>query len=122
MNTSFILLQRNSFKKSLTQLKRTISTNEPTPHNNRIDGIYPPICTPFLPMKNEPISWKHLESNLKIWEKIPFKGYVVHGSNGEYPFLTNQERVDLVKAVRENTDKNKIIIAGASGECMLGYL
>ena len=87
-------------------------------------------------MKNEPISWHHLESNLKQWEKIPFSGelsfipikssnvffffftgYVVHGSNGEYPFLTDEERIDLVKAVRENTDKNKIIIAGASAEC-----
>ena len=65
----FIKLHRNSYASIKT--KRNISTN-----NNKIDGIYPPICTPFLPLKNEPIAWKHLENNLNIWEKIPFKGNI----------------------------------------------
>jgi len=128
MNNTFIRFQRNSIR---LKFKRNISTN------NKIDGILPPICTPFKNQKNEPIAWKNLENNLKLWERIPFKGfffqnikkiyfflkeshlgYVVHGSNGEYPFLTTDERIDLVHAVRESTDKNKIIIAGASAESL----
>lgn len=109
MNNTFIRFQRNSNR---LKFKRNISTN------SKIDGILPPICTPFKNQKNEPIAWKHLENNLKLWERIPFKGYVVHGSNGEYPFLTTDERIDLVHAVRESTDKNKIIIAGASAESL----
>ena len=40
-----------------------------------LSGIYPPIPTPFD--KNENIDWKSLGFNLKKWDKIPFKGWLV---------------------------------------------
>lgn len=116
MSSKTSVLARNllSNRNITQQFKRFISTKKAA---NRIEGIFPPICTPFLPMQNEPISWDHLMFNLNLWEKMPFNGYVVHGSNGEYPYLTREERIDLVRAVKENVSKDKIIIAGASGEC-----
>ena len=44
-------------------------------------------------------------------------GYVVQGSNGEYAFLTNEERVEIVRRVRGMSPKDKLIIAGSGCEC-----
>ncbi|XP_077992665.1 4-hydroxy-2-oxoglutarate aldolase, mitochondrial-like [Glandiceps talaboti] len=77
-------------------------------------GIFPPIPTPFD--KDENVSYKHLEENLQKWNQVPFKGYVVQGSNGEYTYLSEEERVEVVKKVREYTPKDKLIIAGSGCE------
>lgn len=45
-------------------------------------------------------------------------GYVVQGSNGEYVSLSHQERVEMVKFVAENVQKDKLIIAGSGCEGM----
>ena len=44
-------------------------------------------------------------------------GYVVQGSNGEYPLLTTQERVEMVKKVRQLISPDKLLIAGSAREC-----
>jgi 4-hydroxy-2-oxoglutarate aldolase len=41
---------------------------------------------------------------------------VVQGSNGEYAYLSAEERVDMVKRVTELAAKDKMIIAGAGCE------
>jgi 4-hydroxy-2-oxoglutarate aldolase len=56
-----------------------------------LSGIFPPILTPFK--ANEEIDFDHLQSNLERWNKEPLAGYVVGGSNGEFVFLTVEERV-----------------------------
>lgn len=43
-------------------------------------------------------------------------GYVVQGSNGEYPYLRPDEKIDLVRKVRELAPKDKLIIAGSGCE------
>ncbi|CAH1783290.1 unnamed protein product [Owenia fusiformis] len=82
--------------------------------NLDIGGIYPPIPTPFDEKEN--IAYDKLEKNLSIWNKAPLKGYVVQGSNGEYTFLTAEERVEMVKKVREMIPKDKLILAGSGCE------
>jgi hypothetical protein len=47
-------------------------------------------------------------------------GYVVQGSNGEYPLLTFEERVQMVSHVRQLIPPHKLLIAGSSCECMYG--
>lgn len=47
-------------------------------------------------------------------------GYVVQGSNGEYAYLTPEERVELVKKVVEWVGDKKLIIAGTGCECKYG--
>lgn len=44
-------------------------------------------------------------------------GYVVAGSNGEAPYLRPEERVEVVRQVRQNVDKSKSVIGGATHEC-----
>ncbi len=76
-----------------------------------IDGVYPPIPTPFKP--NGDIDFHHLATNLDRWEKQPLSGYVVGGSNGEFVSLSSDERVDVVRAVRELTPSDRLVIAGS---------
>ncbi|KAJ9586972.1 hypothetical protein L9F63_019463 [Diploptera punctata] len=79
-----------------------------------LSGIFPPIPTPFN--EDESIAYDKLEVNFKQWDKVPFQGYVVQGSNGEYPFLSNSERIEMVKFVRQLIPSNKLLIAGSSSE------
>ena len=82
-----------------------------------LSGIFPPIPTPFN--EDESIAYDKLKANLSKWEKIPFTGYVVHGSIGENPFLSADEKVEVVKVVKESVASGKLIIAGAGCECKL---
>jgi len=50
----------------LRQQKRNSSTSLD------LSGIYPPIATPFK--DDEEINWDALNSNLKKWEELPFRG------------------------------------------------
>ncbi|KAM9857502.1 4-hydroxy-2-oxoglutarate aldolase, mitochondrial [Aulostomus maculatus] len=79
-----------------------------------LSGIYPPIATPFTP--REDVDYRKLEENLQKYAKIPFKGLVVQGSNGEYPYLTEEERVDVVRAVRRSLPTDKLVMAGSGCE------
>ncbi|XP_047222817.1 4-hydroxy-2-oxoglutarate aldolase, mitochondrial isoform X3 [Girardinichthys multiradiatus] len=79
-----------------------------------LSGIYPPIATPFT--AKEDVDYQKLEENLLKYAKIPFKGLVVQGSNGEYPFLTEEERVEVVKAVRRYLPLGKLLMAGSGCE------
>jgi len=76
-----------------------------------ISGIYPPIATPFD--EDENISYDHLQENMNAWNKIPFKGYVVLGSNGESVSLVLEEKLKLLRAVREYAKSSHLVIAGA---------
>ena len=62
-----------------------------------ISGVYPPIPTPFS--EDEEINYAALESNMKKWNDTKIRGYLVQGSNGEYCYLTIEERVQMVKKV-----------------------
>ncbi|CAN9510756.1 unnamed protein product [Ophioblennius macclurei] len=79
-----------------------------------LSGIYPPIATPFTAA--EEVDYGRLEENLQKYVKIPFKGLVVQGSNGEYPYLSDGERVEVVKAVRRSLPKEKLLMAGSGCE------
>ncbi|XP_077575350.1 4-hydroxy-2-oxoglutarate aldolase, mitochondrial [Stigmatopora nigra] len=79
-----------------------------------LSGVYPPIATPFT--EREDVDYDKLEHNLQKYAQIPFKGLVVQGSNGEYPYLTEEERVEVVKRVRHSMPANKLLIAGSGCE------
>ncbi|XP_060943041.1 4-hydroxy-2-oxoglutarate aldolase, mitochondrial isoform X2 [Limanda limanda] len=79
-----------------------------------LSGIYPPIATPFT--AGEDVDHRALEGNLQKYARIPFKGLVVQGSNGEYPYLTEEERVEVVKTVRRSLPAGKLLMAGSGCE------
>lgn len=79
-----------------------------------ISGIYPPIPTPFN--EDESIAYDKLSFNLGKWNKIPFKGYVVQGSNGECCFQNWDERIQMVKETKTHASRDKLIIGGSGCE------
>lgn len=82
--------------------------------NISLAGIFPPIPTPFK--ADGQIDYDHLRSNLSRWDNEPLAGYVVCGSNGEYAYMTPEERVELVRAVRQTASSDRVLIAGSGME------
>ncbi|KAG9484760.1 hypothetical protein GDO78_008065 [Eleutherodactylus coqui] len=79
-----------------------------------ISGIYPPITTPFN--DREQVDYAKLDENLQKYSSIPFRGIVVQGSNGEYTYLSKEERLEVVHRVRQKLPKEKILMAGSGCE------
>uniref|UniRef100_A0A9L0R253 4-hydroxy-2-oxoglutarate aldolase, mitochondrial n=1 Tax=Equus caballus TaxID=9796 RepID=A0A9L0R253_HORSE len=79
-----------------------------------ITGIYPPVTTPFTATAE--VDYGKLEENLHKLSTFPFRGFVVQGSNGEFPFLTSSERLEVVSRVRQAMSKDKLLLAGSGCE------
>lgn len=80
-----------------------------------LKGMLPPIATPF-DENDGSIAYDKLSENFDKWNKIPFRGYTVQGSNGEYPFLSADERIELVKNVKQMIPSGKLLVAGSGCE------
>src|SRR6202453_4188390 len=85
-----------------------------------LNGIFPPITTPFYPDGN--VYFKKLESNVDRYSRTPCAGVVVLGSTGEAIMLSDQERRDVLKSAREAAAPNKVLIAGTGTESALDTL
>lgn len=79
-----------------------------------LSGIFPPVTTPFYAEGN--IYFKKLEHNVDRYSKTPIAGIVALGSTGEAILLSDQERRDVLKTVREATTPDKVLIAGTGVE------
>jgi 4-hydroxy-2-oxoglutarate aldolase len=79
----------------------------------KIQGIMPPIATPF---QNDEVAYDRLAGNFLKWNKTGLSGYVVMGSNGESVFLTRDEKLKLVEAVKKNISEEKLLIAGTGSD------
>ncbi len=89
--------------------------------DGRIDlaGIFPPITTPFGP--GGEIVFDPLAENLARWDQEPMAGVVVGGSNGEFPLLTVEERVEVVSQARRRVAPGRLVIAGSGMQSTAGH-
>ncbi len=78
-----------------------------------ISGIFPPIATPF---ERGEIAFDKLSGNIARWNCTSLSGYVVMGSNGESTFLTREEKLALVEAVKNNLTSGRLLIAGTGSD------
>lgn len=78
------------------------------------NGIYTPVVTPFN--DNEEIDFSRMKHNLDRWGSTPLDGIVVLGSNGEFVYLSETERLQIIEFAVSHFTKSKKIIAGASCE------
>ena len=85
-----------------------------------LHGIFPPITTPFYPDGN--VYFKKIESNVERYSRTPCAGIVALGSTGEAILLSDQERRDVLKSVREAAAPNKVLIAGTGIESAIETL
>ncbi|MDP2873636.1 MAG: dihydrodipicolinate synthase family protein [Bacillota bacterium] len=79
-----------------------------------VTGIFAPIPTPFGP--DEEIAYDRLAENLAWWGATRLRGVVVLGSNGEFVFLSPEEKARLIEAVRAGLPADKMVIAGTGCE------
>lgn len=77
-------------------------------------GVFPPIPTPFDDGGN--MALPALADNLNRWNQYDLSGYVVAGSNGEAPYLTDDERIELFQAARAAIPAGKLLLAGTGRE------
>lgn len=80
----------------------------------KLAGVFPPVPTPF-DADGEILPGK-LKANIALWNKTGLHGYVVLGSNGEAPLLTDDERFALWQAAREAIPREKLFLVGAGVE------
>ncbi len=78
-----------------------------------IEGILPPIPTPF---SGDDVAYDRLTENVSRWNHTGLSGYVVFGSNGENAYLTTDEKLRLVEVVRESAAPGQSVVAGTGCE------
>jgi 4-hydroxy-2-oxoglutarate aldolase len=80
----------------------------------KLTGIFPAVPTPFK--EDGSVDFEHLEFNMNKANRLPLDGYVIGGSNGEFAYLSVEERVQVVSAVKKLIPEDHVLIAGAGME------
>ena len=80
----------------------------------KIKGVLPPMVTPFK--ENGDVDYNGFASNVQKWNKDKLAGYLVIGSNSETVYLTEEEKLELVKLTVENAAPGRTIMAGTGLE------
>ncbi len=78
-----------------------------------LEGVFIPVPTPF---RGEEVATERLKANLQRWNQTDLAGYVVLGSTGEFPLLTEAERDRVLVTAREAIPREKAFIAGTGAE------
>lgn len=75
-----------------------------------LKGIIPPLTTPFD--SNGDLAPDKLQANIQLFNKFELSGYLLLGSNGEFVMLSDEEKIEVLRAGREVIPKEKIMLAG----------
>ncbi len=74
-----------------------------------LEGVFVPVPTPY---KGDVVATDPLKANLGRWNQTELGGYVILGSTGEFPMLSEAERDAVLVAAREGIPREKAFIAG----------
>ena len=80
----------------------------------RLQGIFPPVTTPFDHAGNIYVS--KVQHNVEKWNRTALSGYVVMGSTGESVMLTTEEKIAMWEMVAKHAAPEKLLIAGTGME------
>jgi len=83
---------------------------------SEFDGVFIPVTTPF---RGEDVAPDQLAANLGRWNAGPLRGYVVLGSAGEFPMLSEAERDRILVSAREAIPREKLFLAGTGAHSTL---
>ena len=81
-----------------------------------LNGVFIPVPTPF---RGDGIAADGLRANLGRWNDAPLAGYVVLGSTGEFPLLSEAERDAVLVAARQAIPPSRAMIAGTGHDSTL---
>jgi dihydrodipicolinate synthase/N-acetylneuraminate lyase len=85
-----------------------------------LEGIFPPITTPFYP--DGRVYLKKLEHNVERYSKTPVSGVIALGSTGEAVMLSDDERREVLRVTRQACAPHKVLIAGTGAESAIETL
>lgn len=80
----------------------------------RLEGIFPPIPTPFD--TDGEIDVCALAENLGWWNQFDLSGLVVLGSNGEAVLLDENEKLRLIDTARAGVPEDRSMIVGTGAQ------
>ncbi|MBN9390485.1 MAG: dihydrodipicolinate synthase family protein [Chloroflexi bacterium] len=81
---------------------------------DRLAGVFPPVPTPFDDQGE--IAPDKLAANLRQLAATPLSGFIILGSNGEYPYLDESEKRTLFEAARAAIPTDRLFVAGTGAE------
>lgn len=82
----------------------------------QIKGIIPPMITPFK--ENGDVDYEAFEYNVAKWNNDNLSGYLVLGSNSETCYLSEEEKLQLIKITVETAKKDRHVIVGSGLESL----
>ncbi len=80
----------------------------------QLAGVYPPVPTPFDDRGE--VAPQKLAANLELLARTALRGFIIMGSNGEYVYLDEDEKLALFRAARQAIPAEKLFIAGTGAE------
>jgi 4-hydroxy-2-oxoglutarate aldolase len=91
----------------------------------RLKGVFPPVPTPFA--QDGEVAPEKLAENLRKLQTYEvagegLAGFVILGSNGEYVYLDEAEKIALFKAARQAIERERLFIAGTGAEATRAVL
>lgn len=75
-----------------------------------LQGVIPAVVTPML--ENGTLDIDGFEANLHAWNPLGLTGYLVLGSTGETPLLTEFEQGMLVQIARRTVPHDRLLLVG----------
>jgi dihydrodipicolinate synthase/N-acetylneuraminate lyase len=72
--------------------------------------VIAPSPTPFT--ADDRVDIAAVERNTERWLKTPLSGFMLNSENGEEAFLSEQERLDIIRAVNRARNGQKFIVGG----------
>lgn len=79
-------------------------------------GVFIPVPTPY---RGDAVATDALRANLARWSAAPLAGYVLLGSTGEFPMLSEAERESVLVTAREAIPRDRAFIAGTGANATL---
>lgn len=78
----------------------------------KLQGVMPALVTPFDAQNR--VDLKALETHMTSLRKAGVTGWVPCGSTGEYFSMSDDEREDVLKFVKDFANEDEILIAGTN--------
>ena len=78
-----------------------------------LQGIIPACITPFIDGKADASAMQH---NIAQWLNAGVHGLLIFGSTGEFPYVEDAERRDILRAARAATPSDTLLLAGCAAE------
>ncbi|MGE0757518.1 MAG: dihydrodipicolinate synthase family protein [Pirellulaceae bacterium] len=72
--------------------------------------VVAPSPTPFR--DDDAVDYSSIERNVNRWLETPLSGFVLNSENGEEAFLSETERLEVVRTVHRVAGARKLLIAG----------